>query len=636
MNIRASLYQISEGNMHRTLLKPACGSHKEGLVPSPPFQRHANEQAIALKAPRIFQPLLAETLTIDMSYQQAGSHGETSFHGRTTSNMYAQGQARTHRESQGQSASYNGTPMPGGNDISAMISSLGAFNMAPTVLGAPQVPTQYFYNPADHTYLAAPSAYPAQPLAAAQPTENLPYSAYGGAAPMPYFAAGAYPSYYSAMQYVPYTPSRVSSYAEQLYKDVPGLENRRGSYSTTNESAPGTPHYGSTHREGGTHIAAIDRSPFGSTPSPRELPVQHAEHQAKSLPYKTIPINIDLDALLTQHPAIPRAVPAVFTPRESMRTLDQSLSNPIPGNRNVYIRGLHPNTDDETLAAYAARFGKVETSKAIIDTSTGACKGFGFAKYFAVRDSELCIRGFHKLGYEVGFARESFNSRLKAEGDEQSTNLYVSNLPKNMTESELGAIFMDYTVQSSRILRDSQNNSRGVGFARFDNRDVCEEIIRKFHGMPIGEEGLLLQVRYADTPAQKDLKRITTERRQFRTNEYNVGAYGGPVEMIALSPPMHSPILPRTTQISSHFHSRASGSWKRRDNSSSDSVGGFKDLDRSVKVSSSEPTPKPKAVKLETPSVSDDDSADDGVTVHNDSPAVAHGGSPSSPSDRKS
>jgi hypothetical protein len=33
------------------------------------------------------------------------------------------------------------------------------------------------------------------------------------------------------------------------------------------------------------------------------------------------------------------------------------------------------------------------------------------------------------------FLQESFNSRLKAEGDEQSTNLYVSNLPKNMTES---------------------------------------------------------------------------------------------------------------------------------------------------------------------------------------------------------
>lgn len=37
---------------------------------------------------------------------------------------------------------------------------------------------------------------------------------------------------------------------------------------------------------------------------------------------------------------------------------------------------------------------------------------------------------------------------------------------------------------------------------------------------------LTSQVRYADTPAQKELKRITAERRQFRTNEYNIGAYG--------------------------------------------------------------------------------------------------------------
>lgn len=31
-------------------------------------------------------------------------------------------------------------------------------------------------------------------------------------------------------------------------------------------------------------------------------------------------------------------------------------------------------------------------------------------------------------------SQESFNSRLKAEGDEASTNLYISNLPKHMNE----------------------------------------------------------------------------------------------------------------------------------------------------------------------------------------------------------
>lgn len=83
--------------------------------------------------------------------------------------------------------------------------------------------------------------------------------------------------------------------------------------------------------------------------------------------------------------------------------------------------------------------------------------------------------------------QESFNARLKAEGDESSTNLYLSNLPKNLNEAvslgllstfhvlpltvalpsqELNAIFHGYRVLSSKILRDNMGNSRGVGFAR--------------------------------------------------------------------------------------------------------------------------------------------------------------------------
>ncbi|KAE8450369.1 hypothetical protein EG329_006443 [Mollisiaceae sp. DMI_Dod_QoI] len=570
--------------------------------------------------------------------------------------MYAQSQARVHRDSQGQPATYAQGNIPGAPDNAALsqmmnqfanFSISGASMATPATLGAGQLPlgaSQYFYNPADNTYLVAPAMYPTQPLGPSQLPENG-YSSY--AATLPYLPQGTYPGYLPGFPIMPYTPSRATSgyytdRADQFHKEVPGLENRRSSYSTTNESAPGTPNYGPVlQREQGTQIAAVDRSPFGSTPSPQQLPSQHNDQPvAKSLPYKTIPINIDLEALLIQHPAIPRAVPAVFTPRESMRTLDQSLSNPLPGNRNVYIRGLHPNTDDATLAAYAARFGNVETSKAIIDTATGACKGFGFAKYEDARDSELCIRGFYKLGYEVGFARESFNSRLKAEGDEQSTNLYVSNLPKTMTEAELGAIFMDYTVLSSRILRDERKNSRGVGFARFESRDVCEEVIKKFHGQPIGEEGLLLQVRYADTPAQKDLKRITTERRQFRTNEYNVGAYGVPADMLTLSPVVPSPLVPRTSQIARHLPvSRASGSWKREASvtSSAGSVPSFKDIDRHAKAKEVEATPnknKDGKVVGSTPTLSDDGSNED--TVHNDSPAIAYGGSAQSPSVRKS
>ncbi len=56
---------------------------------------------------------------------------------------------------------------------------------------------------------------------------------------------------------------------------------------------------------------------------------------------------------------------------------------------------------------------------------------------------------------------------------------------------------------------------------------ICEEVIARFHGQPIGEEGNKLQIRYADTDEQKKLKSLTTERRQFKTHEYNSVVFGG-------------------------------------------------------------------------------------------------------------
>lgn len=82
----------------------------------------------------------------------------------------------------------------------------------------------------------------------------------------------------------------------------------------------------------------------------------------------------DLEALTQQDPAIPRAVPAMWT-NPSELTLAKCLEN-REGITNVYIRGFLPETTDEMLHAYAARFGKIERCKAIVDLDTGLCKGY--------------------------------------------------------------------------------------------------------------------------------------------------------------------------------------------------------------------------------------------------------------------
>ncbi|CAK7237516.1 hypothetical protein SBRCBS47491_010003 [Sporothrix bragantina] len=506
-----------------------------------------------------------------------------------------------------------GIQMPD-DGLAAMMNQFSAMSLPPGNLGQnghmPNIPTGAFVNGPDGSIVFA-TPYPGalHPL--------LADHGYGAPYPMQYPAGGYAPAYGHGTM-MPFTPGRPIAYGDRIPRELPVLENRRSSYSTSaTESAPATPFFGHAidRLNGGARVASHERSSY-TTPSPRD-----GANYVSGAAHIKVAADPDIDRLLMQEPQVPKAVPAVWT--DHVKPLEQCLENRIQGNRNVYIRGLHPTTDDDLLLKYTERFGEVEQSKAIIDTATGACKGFGFAKFKDVKDSEKCIRGFYRRGYEVGFARESFNARLKAEGDDGSTNLYISNLPKDVNESMLGQIFDPFHIVSSKILRDSMGNSRGVGFARFETRDICEKVIKNFHGMTIGQENYVMQVRYADTPSQKELKRITSERRQYRTNEYNIGAYG--THAVGINPSIYAPALwnRRSQGNSSGFsghslvrhasHPAISSSYSNNDQtiptsrkattdgdaaSTADGSGdeGATIVERSVTAEGS-PTPKPVSVK---------------------------------------
>ncbi|KAH6614198.1 hypothetical protein C7974DRAFT_320801 [Boeremia exigua] len=332
--------------------------------------------------------------------------------------------------------------------------------------------------------------------------------------------------------------------------DMPSLMTpRRDSMSSNENDIPGTP-FGS----GGMYRYAngatiMDRSPSAvytnsATPSPSQLahPYQLVAPIQKQQVMPTLPPH--LLALVHQEPPIPRAIPAPSSPH---KPLDRSLENKT-GETNVYIRGLLPETTDDMLHGWGKRFGDIQSSKSIIDLKTNLCKGFGFIKYHNFEDAEDCIRGFHYLGYEVSFARESFYSKLKKFSDDCNTNLYVSNIPKNMNEHELASIFVPHKVCSSKILRDFAGTGRGVGFARLESREICEEVIKKYNNTPVSKPGTeehLIQIRYSDTHEQKMLKQQTAAGRVFRAAEYEVGvaqarALGTPDRYDTVSPVSHN------------------------------------------------------------------------------------------------
>eukprot|EP00842_Homolaphlyctis_polyrhiza_P002177 jgi/Hompol1/2960/HPOL_006252-RA len=137
---------------------------------------------------------------------------------------------------------------------------------------------------------------------------------------------------------------------------------------------------------------------------------------------------------------------------------------------NIYIRGLPEDYTDDMLLAQCKEFGKIISSKAIIDPMTGKCKGYGFVMFNTVDEAKSAMLALGELGYQVSYARagpKTINEdRLREYQDPESTNVYMANLPISMTENDLMELLKPFGIEGCKILTDG-GVSRGVGFAKY-------------------------------------------------------------------------------------------------------------------------------------------------------------------------
>ncbi|XP_072903500.1 RNA-binding motif, single-stranded-interacting protein 1-like isoform X2 [Hemitrygon akajei] len=141
---------------------------------------------------------------------------------------------------------------------------------------------------------------------------------------------------------------------------------------------------------------------------------------------------------------------------------------------NLYIRGLPPGTTDQDLVKLCQPYGKIVSTKAILDKTTNKCKGYGFVDFDSPAAAQKAVAALKGNGVQAQMAKQQ---------EQDPTNLYISNLPPSMDEQELENMLKPYgQVISTRILRDSNGTSRGVGFARMESTEKCEAVIAHFNG----------------------------------------------------------------------------------------------------------------------------------------------------------
>ncbi|CAN9497803.1 unnamed protein product [Ophioblennius macclurei] len=182
-----------------------------------------------------------------------------------------------------------------------------------------------------------------------------------------------------------------------------------------------------------------------------------------------------------QPPVVPSSHPmAPPSPSTNSSTTNNSSSSSSTAGwdqlskTNLYIRGLSPSTTDHDLVKLCQPYGKIVSTKAILDKTTNKCKGYGFVDFDSPAAAQKAVAALKTTGVQAQMAKQQ---------EQDPTNLYISNLPLSMDEQELENMLKHFgQVVSTRILRDSCGVSRGVGFARMESTEKCDAVISHFNG----------------------------------------------------------------------------------------------------------------------------------------------------------
>ncbi|XP_017785469.1 PREDICTED: ELAV-like protein 3 isoform X2 [Nicrophorus vespilloides] len=192
---------------------------------------------------------------------------------------------------------------------------------------------------------------------------------------------------------------------------------------------------------------------------------------------------------------------------------------------NLIVNYLPQTMTQEEIRSLFSSIGDVESCKLIRDKVTvpvgelssplvaGQSLGYGFVNYHRPEDAEKAINTLNGLRLQnktikVSYARPSSEAIKGA-------NLYVSGLPKNMTQQDLESLFSPYgRIITSRILCDNitvrqfvtgaGENLPGVGFIRFDQRMEAERAIQELNGtIPKGSTEPIT-VKFANNPSNNN------------------------------------------------------------------------------------------------------------------------------------
>lgn len=198
--------------------------------------------------------------------------------------------------------------------------------------------------------------------------------------------------------------------------------------------------------------------------------------------------------------------------------INGSLDGSANENRtNLIVNYLPQTMTEEEIRSLFSSVGEVDSVKLVRDKTIifpdplnpgapkGQSLGYGFVNYAKAQDAEQAVNVLNGLRLQnktikVSFARPSSDAIKGA-------NLYISGLPKSLTQQELELVFAPFgTIITSRILQNAGNDAqtKGVGFIRYDTRDEAKRAIQAVNGTTPKGCTEPISVKFSNTPGSQN------------------------------------------------------------------------------------------------------------------------------------
>jgi polyadenylate-binding protein len=197
------------------------------------------------------------------------------------------------------------------------------------------------------------------------------------------------------------------------------------------------------------------------------------------------------------------------------------------GQGNVFIKNLDTAIDNKALHDTFAAFGNILSCKVAQDES-GASKGYGFVHYETDEAASQAIKHVNGMllnekkvfvGHHIPKKdRQSKFEEMKA----NFTNIYVKNIPVEVTDEEFRELFEKFgDVTSASLARDQDTGkSRGFGFVNFINHEHAATAVDDLNGKDFKGQDLYVGRAQKKHEREEELRKSYEAARIEKASKY--------------------------------------------------------------------------------------------------------------------